>query len=268
MREKQYETQFGNIHYWTNSIEKDKKTLVFLPGLTATHILFDKQIEYFKDKYNCIVWDAPGHGESKPFRLEFSMEDKAVFLHEILVCEEIEKPILIGQSMGGYVSQMYMELYPNTIAGFVSIDSCSLKRKYVTGFDIWGLRRVEPIYRMYPWKQLVKTGTNGCATSEYGREIMRQMIATFDRDWYCTVAGNGFKLLADALDSDREYRIDCPAMLICGTKDRAGAAKRYNKSWTKGEGIPLYWIEGAGHNSNTDRPEEVNGLIENFVKHL
>ena len=29
--------------------------------------------------------------------------------------------------------------------------------------------------------------------------------------------------------------------------------------------IPLTWIEGAGHNSNTDKPEQVNRLIEEFV---
>ncbi|MGI6326762.1 MAG: hypothetical protein ACOX1U_07360 [Saccharofermentanales bacterium] len=27
-----------------------------------------------------------------------------------------------------------------------------------------------------------------------------------------------------------------------------------------------YWIDDAGHNANTDRPEIVNNLIETFVK--
>ena len=44
------------------------------------------------------------------------MEDMAVFLHDIFELEHIEHPVLIGQSMGGYVSQMYMELYPGSHA--------------------------------------------------------------------------------------------------------------------------------------------------------
>ena len=40
---------------------------------------------------------------------------------------------------------------------------------------------------------------------------------------------------------------------------------RYNKAWHRNTNIPLTWIEGAGHNSNTDKPEQVNRLIEEFV---
>ncbi len=268
MFEKIYRTAFGDIHYWINGFKEGRQTLVFLPGLTATHILFEKQIEYYKDKFNCLTWDAPGHGKSRPFKLDFSLEDKAKFLRGILQTEKIGKPVFIGQSMGGYVSQMYMELYPGETAAFISIDSCSLKRKYVTGFDIWALRRVEPMYRAYPWKQLKKDGSRGCAESEYGRELMRKMMDSFDKDWYCTLSGHGFKMLADALDSDREFKIDCPAILICGEKDKAGSAKRYNKKWTAGENLPLYWIKDAGHNANTDKPEEVNKIIEEFIEKL
>jgi pimeloyl-ACP methyl ester carboxylesterase len=55
-------------------------------------------------------------------------------------------------------------------------------------------------------------------------------------------------------------------MLICGEKDRAGSTVRYNKAWHEKTGIPLKWIKDAGHNSNTDKPEVVNALIQSFVK--
>ena len=42
--------------------EKLKFALIFLPGLTTDHRLFDKQIEYFKNKFRVFVWDTPGHG--------------------------------------------------------------------------------------------------------------------------------------------------------------------------------------------------------------
>ena len=43
---------------------------------------------------------------------------------------------------------------------------------------------------------------------------------------------------------------------------------RDNKARHKQTGIPLEWIEDAGHNSNTDKPEYINALIAEFVKKL
>ena len=50
MIENSYKTSCGSIHYFVNIIDKQKITLVFLPGLTADHRLFEKQIEYFEKK--------------------------------------------------------------------------------------------------------------------------------------------------------------------------------------------------------------------------
>lgn len=242
-------------------------TLIFLPGLTADHRLFDKQVAYFEGKTNVFVWDAPGHAASWPFAMEFTLMDKARWLNEILDVEGIKKPVIIGQSMGGYVGQAYTEQFPKKLKGFISIDSAPLQRQYVTGMEIWLLKRMEPVYRHYPWKWLLQSGTNGVAESEYGRKLMHDIMMVYDgdQDRYAKISGHGFRMLAEAMEADLPYRIDCPALLICGEKDRAGSCIRYNKAWHKHTGIPLEWIKGAGHNSNTDAPEKVDQLIEEFI---
>ena len=48
MKEKTFKTAFGVIRYWTNGILPLRPTLVMLPGLTADHHLFDKQVEAFE----------------------------------------------------------------------------------------------------------------------------------------------------------------------------------------------------------------------------
>ena len=268
MHEGIYQTEKGSIHYWIDIKDMDEVTLVFLPGLTADHRLFEKQIAYFQGKYNLFVWDAPGHCASYPFVLDFALEDKASWLHEILLREQVRKPVIIGQSMGGYVGQMYAELYPDEMAGFISVDSAPLQRQYVTAVEIWLLKRMEPVYRWYPWKTLLKQGSNGVATSEYGRKLMLEMIMGFDGDQkrYAALAGHGYRMLAEAMEKDLPYEIKCPALLICGEKDMAGSCIRYNKAWHKHTEIPIEWIKGAGHNSNTDAPTVVNALIEQFIK--
>lgn len=268
MPESIFATEYGDIHYWKNRFREERRTLVFLPGLTADHHLFDRQFEAFAKEYNLITWDAPGHAASRPFRLEFNLMDKAIWLHGILEREGIRHPVLIGQSMGGYVSQCFMERYPREADGFISIDSAPLKRSYVTAAEIWLLKRMEPVYRIYPWKALQRDGATGCAETEYGRKLMRHFMSTYTREEYCALAGHGYRILAEAMDEDLPYRIDCPAILICGEQDKAGSTRSYNRQWVGKEGLPIYWIKGAGHNSNTDKPDEVNAIIRHFVESL
>ena len=267
MNEKTYTTPLGVIHYWVHMISADDFTLVFLPGLTADHRLFEKQISFFEGKYNVFVWDAPAHAASWPFTFDFDLMDKARWLDGILEQEGITKPVIVGQSMGGYVGQAYSEAYPEKLKGFVSIDSAPLQRRYMTSMEIWMLKRMEPIYRYYPWKSLLKAGTDGIAVTEYGRKLMREMMLVYDGDQkrYAKVAGHGFRILAEAIERNLAYEIKCPALLICGEQDKAGSCVRYNKAWHKSTGIPLEWIKDAGHNSNADQPELVNSLSTKLV---
>ena len=265
VNERSYPTDKGTIRYWVGDLVPDALTLVFLPGLTADHHLFDKQVAFFEARCNVLVWDAPGHAASRPFELTFSLADKARWLHGILEGEGVAHPVLVGQSMGGYLSQAFMQCFPGEAVGFVCIDSAPLKREYYTAAEIWLLKHITPVYQAYPHKALVRDGAKGCATTEYGQALMKDMIGSYGHDEYCALAGHGYRILAEAVELGLPYEIDCPALLICGTEDAAGSSRRYNREWAKRTGLPLAWIEGAGHNSNTDRPDEVNALIADFV---
>lgn len=265
MEERHYKTPGGIIRYWVNEKVTDGPTLVFLPGLTADHRLFDRQLSYFADKYRFLVWDAPGHGRSRPFALDFTLMDKANWLYAILEREQAWPFYLVGQSMGGYVAQCLMEAHPGAASGFVSIDSAPLQRQYTTALEIWLLRHCEPLYRLYPWKALCRAGVKGCAVTEEGRRNMAAMMADYTKGEYCRLAGHGFRMLAQAMAAGLPYRIDCPALLMCGVEDRAGSTRRYNKAWAKGAELTLVWVPDAGHNATADQPEPVNRTLEAFV---
>ena len=57
MKEKTYAAPCGTIHYRTNDAT-DAVSLVFLPGLTADHRLFDRLTEYFEDKCRVLEIEA------------------------------------------------------------------------------------------------------------------------------------------------------------------------------------------------------------------
>lgn len=68
MRKQALKTEWGNVAYWVSDIwEKNRDTIFFLHGLTADHTMFEFQYQFFEGKYNIIAWDAPAHGESRPF---------------------------------------------------------------------------------------------------------------------------------------------------------------------------------------------------------
>ena len=275
------DTERGRVVYWMSGNARANAAaeaaaessrplppLVFLPGLTADHRLFDKQIAHFEPLTTCLVWDPPAHGLSRPFALDgLTLTDKARLLTRIFECEGIERPVLVGQSMGGYVSQALIHLFPDGARGFVAIDSAPLNRSYLTGAELMMLRHTKLMYRSIPWTMLLKWGSAGVAASPYGRSLMRDMMQGYEKREYCELAAWGYATLADAVSPDIPKLPAVPTLLVCGTRDAAGSTKRYNKAWAA-DGLPIRWIEGAGHNANTDAPDEVNALIESFARSL
>ncbi|MBR5329614.1 MAG: alpha/beta hydrolase, partial [Firmicutes bacterium] len=150
----------------------------------------------------------------------------------------------------------------------VSIDSCPLSKKYYTRWELAFLKHTKGMYMSIPWKLLLKWGIWGTSTTKYGRNIMEKTWSVYSKREFCELADHGYRILAKAVKSKDAYPISCPVLLLCGEKDAAGSAKRYNKEWTKQEGHPLIWLKGAGHNSNTDVPDMVNHHIEDFIKSL
>ena len=269
MDAREYVTQSGSVRYWVDdSAGTGAPWLVFLPGLTADHTLFDPQMAFFSGKANCLVWDAPAHGASRPYPLDFTMDDYARILHGILQAQGIAKPVLVGQSLGGYVSQDYLDLYPGGAAGFVSIDSAPLKRKYYPTWEVKFLRHTKGMYMAIPWALLKPWGAAGAASTPEGRANMLSFMDSYTKREYCDLAAYGYRMLADAIEAQRPYDLGCPALLLCGEHDHAGDVRPFNRKWTAGEGIPLVWVPNAGHNSNVDNPAFVNAQIEQFVTSL
>lgn len=70
------------------------------------------------------------------------------------------------------------------------------------------------------------------------------------------------------LEGCREPVISCPALLLCGEKDRMSRDLKSAKSLSERRGYPLRLIRNGGHNLPTDCPGELNSLIEGFLQGL
>lgn len=101
MTEKVFQTVLGDVHYWAGGPGAGQPWLVFLPGLTADHCLFDEQVKAFASRYNCLVWDAPAHGSSRPFALKFTMHDLADYARGHLLTSPCPVSAIPGEVPAG-----------------------------------------------------------------------------------------------------------------------------------------------------------------------
>ncbi len=70
------------------------------------------------------------------------------------------------------------------------------------------------------------------------------------------------------IPENKNIKLPCSAILILGERDQVGKVAIYNKNWSGKTGYPLTIIKNAAHNSNDDRPEEVNKAIEDYLLSL
>lgn len=252
----------GNVYYWiSRHPEKNAEVIFFLPGLTANHHLFDFQLDYFSAQFTVLVWDAPAHGKSRPYS-NFSYSCLAEELKAILDTEKIEQIILVGQSAGGFVAQSFVSKYQSMVKGMLLIGTCPYGTGYYSKSDIFWLKQTEWMTRLFPDKMLRNIMAKMCGTSDIGRDNMLQMLEDYDKKELCHLMYLGF---AGFIPEIRDLDILCPVCLIVGENDKTGKVRKYNDLWHKNTGIPLYIIKGAAHNTNVDKPKEVNQIIENFI---
>ena len=201
----------GTVYYWHTDIDTTKKTLFLLHGLTANHTMFEKQVNFFKDVYNVIIWDAPAHGKSRPYS-DFSYENAVAVMLQILNDSQIQEVVLVGQSMGGYMAQSFIARYPEMVKGFVSIDSTPFG-------DYYSLKQIEWMCKPFSEKLLKVSMAKQNAVTEAGRENMLEMVSDYEKEELCRLMGIGY---AGFLDDNKELKISCPSLILVGEKDNTG----------------------------------------------
>ena len=105
---KQLQSDSGNVFY---KVDGSGPAIVFLHGFMEDHSIWDEFVEQIAEKYRCICIDLPGFGKSGVFREIHTMDFMAGKVWEVLKKEHVSKCILIGHSMGGYVSLAFAKLF-------------------------------------------------------------------------------------------------------------------------------------------------------------
>lgn len=99
------------------------RSLVFVHGWTCNHSHFSPQMDAFAEDYHVVAVDLRGHGRSDKPQMEYTLglfaEDLAAICKDLM----LEKPIVVGHSMGGTIALEIATRYPDLLSGIVLIDT-------------------------------------------------------------------------------------------------------------------------------------------------
>jgi pimeloyl-ACP methyl ester carboxylesterase len=92
--------------------------VILLHGFAEDSNVWRYQVDFLKDDFRLIVPDIPGSGLSAFNDQLSTIEDHAETIKAILDNEKISECILIGHSMGGYITLAFAEKYPQLLKAF------------------------------------------------------------------------------------------------------------------------------------------------------
>ncbi|MEJ2594180.1 MAG: alpha/beta hydrolase [bacterium] len=118
--EKQVSLQNGNIHYRSKGLGS---AVVLLHGFMENHTIWDDFSDVLSRNYLVIGIDLPGHGKSDLFGEIHSMDFMAEAVGAVLDQEKVKRCIMVGHSMGGYVTLAFARKYAERLNGIVLFHS-------------------------------------------------------------------------------------------------------------------------------------------------
>ncbi len=91
--------------------------VVLLHGFGEDGTIWNQQIAYLQDHFRLMIPDLPGSGQSERIA-DMSMEGLADCIHFLLQQEGIPTCVLVGHSMGGYITLAFAEKYSAQLTAF------------------------------------------------------------------------------------------------------------------------------------------------------
>jgi pimeloyl-ACP methyl ester carboxylesterase len=97
--------------------------LLLIHGFPLDHHLWDEVVPLLEDRFDIILPDLRGFGESSTVDSFYTMEDYASDLAGLLDHLGIQRTVIAGHSMGGYIALAFARLFPERVLGLGLIAS-------------------------------------------------------------------------------------------------------------------------------------------------
>jgi len=243
---------------------RDGVPVVFLHGIGGGARGFLPQLDGLRDACRAVAWDMPGYGGSAPLEL-VSVDSLTAALAGFLRELELDRPVLIGHSLGGMLVQRLLSVQPDAARAVVLAQtSASFGSKdpaWAEGFIRDRLGPLDAGHGMADLAEGIVAEQAGESPDPDGMALARECFArTPDSTYRDTVlALPGFDL-RDALP-----RIRAPTLVLAGSLDRNAPPAGVRRMADRIPGAQYVELSGAGHLAHLEQPAAFNAAVRTFL---
>ncbi len=100
------------------------KPMILIPGLNSAISVWDETVEHYQDNYECHLVQLAGFAGAKPVDFDSAFLDKVKeALIQYIADEELSQPVMIGHSLGGFLTMMISAEKPDLLGAMVIVDA-------------------------------------------------------------------------------------------------------------------------------------------------
>lgn len=269
MQEKQINHSYYQLSY---TVYGKGKPVILLHGYGEDSQIWKNQIEYLANHCLLIVPDLPGSGKStitlqgmEEWLPNMSIETMAQCMNEILIAEKIAACIMLGHSMGGYISLAFAQLFPSKLLALGLVHSTAYadsdEKKIVRQKSIQFLEENGG----YTFFKTSMPNLFGKKFKENHARVIEQLIEQSKAFETAALVAytrammqrtNKVNVLASAL---------FPILFVAGPEDIAAPLTDIQVQATVPIKSYLEIIEGVGHMGMLEAPQEMNQHLSRFI---
>ncbi len=250
--------------------------MILIPGLSSSGETWDSTVAHYKDRFECHVLTVAGFAGVP--RVAAPMLDKvrdglAAYIRK----NKLDKPVIVGHSLGGFVALDFASRYPELAGKIVIVDSYPFFGG-LYGPDVTPEKARENAEQMRKgmsaqsqddYVRYVKSGmsTRSMVTKDSDLERIIAWGLASDR----TAATDALVELFSADLRDGLTKIKCPALVLAtwiGFKeytDRAKTEANLHAQYAKLAGVQIEITDTARHFIMLDDPAWMFGLMDRFL---
>ncbi|HEY5611234.1 MAG TPA: alpha/beta fold hydrolase [Thermoanaerobaculia bacterium] len=251
------------IHYIDQG---DGTPILWIHGYPLSSRLFERQLAIPRARH--IVPDLPGFGASDPPTGDATLDDYARDLVRLLDELSIDRAVVAGVSMGGYIVFAILRLAPERVRGVILIDTRETpdteeaRKGRMRSIEIARERGVGPIAD----EMLPKMLTPATLHSNDARvEATHAMMKRATREGVVT-ALYAMAHRPDSTENLRQIRV--PTLIAVGTHDGITPPSDAQRMKENLANATLVEIDDAAHLSNLEQAGAFNRAVEVFLREL
>lgn len=242
--------------------------IIFLHGYPFSKNMWRAQIEFLKPDYRLIACDIRGFGKSTDEKSALSVDlfgdDLILFMDRL----HIDKAIICGLSMGGFIALNAMKKFPAHFKALILCDTqCIADTTEVKEKRHSIIKEIEAKGPAEFSEGFLKSVFHKDSLTNKPEVVEQLRSVVFANTPHIITAGL-LALAGRAETCSGLSEINVTTLIICGRADEVTPLAQSESMHKNIRGSQLCVIENAGHVSNLEQPTEFNRHLAKFLSTL